>query len=216
MDLTNKATMAAKLREFSKDIDGAIQRAGGKVSPVTRGMGKRVVLDAFKTFDPKKAQLNTWVNTQLKRLTRTVRNARFTVKIPEASSARAMDVRNFVAETEAETGYPPSDLEIADKLHVPVRHVSRLRHSQTPEVVSGDMDMAESDGDDTQSMIREMVFDSLPDRDRVIMQHTLGMGGAPLLPGKEIARQLKISPPAVSQRVSHIRQLVDETEEAFA
>lgn len=64
-------------------------------------------------------------------------------------------------------------------------------------------------GDDARAW-QSFVYESLDPTDRVIMEHTLGMYGRPVMSNQEIARKLGITPSAVSQRKTRIQLRLDE------
>lgn len=195
---------------FDKDIDYAISARGGeKESPVSRGTARRLVIDAVKSYNPKQGtKIRTWVSTQLQQLGRKLRESRFTVKVPELAARRSFELKNEMARVEAETGFEPSVSDLADKLGISPSKISRLLASSTPEVLTEDTNVEEDD----KQFVHDMVYHSLPPKDKSIMQYLFGYGGSKLLPGKEVARRLKITPAAVSQRAAKIRAILQEAE----
>ena len=204
--------MSKLLGSMSGDIDRAIQTAGGKPSPLLRGTGKIAVVKAMNSFDPKSGtQFRSWAQTQLRSLVRPVRASRFAVKIPELRARQAAKIRNIIDERQAESGLEPSDSEIADRLGIPMARVASARGGVAPEVVSGEIFSKEDPVDDN-GMIQDFVYYSLPKTDQTIMEYALGYNGVKTLPSTEIARKLKISPSAVSQRLTKIRQMITNAE----
>ncbi len=60
----------------------------------------------------------------------------------------------------------------------------------------------------------QFLYHDLDPYDQVILEYGLGLNGSPKLPAAQIARRLKLSPGAVSQRASRIQQQLDELEDA--
>lgn len=56
----------------------------------------------------------------------------------------------------------------------------------------------------------DFVYRSVDPVDRLIMEHTLGLGGKPVVDSLTLARRLRLSPSAVSQRKSRIQQKLNE------
>ena len=59
----------------------------------------------------------------------------------------------------------------------------------------------------------DFVYAGLSPSDQFIMQHTLGLYGNPKLPTGEIARRLRITPGAVSQKAARIQAQLDARDE---
>ncbi|MFA5525222.1 MAG: sigma-70 domain-containing protein [Acholeplasmataceae bacterium] len=120
-----------------------------------------------------------------------------------------MRVKDIVAQLEADTGFEPADSDIADRLGISLKKVRQLRAGSVPEIINqGDNDVEEELTNE--GLLQDMVYADLDSRGKVIMEHLTGYNGAPVLPAKEIAKKLKISPAAVSQRLNTVRQLLAE------
>lgn len=200
------------LQSMSGDIDRSIRTAGGQPSPLLRGHGRLAVVKAMSSFDPKAGtQFRSWAQSQLRGLVRPVRASRFAVKIPELRAREASRIRNVIESRQAETGFEPSDAVIADQLGLPISRVSAVRGGEAPEVVSGEIFFKEAPADDN-GLIQDMVYYSLPPRDQTIMEYGLGYNNVKPMPSTEIAKKLKITPSAVSQRLSKIRKMMIDAE----
>ena len=202
------------LTSMSGDMDRAINTAGGKPSPLTRGFAKNAVIKSMNSFNPQSGtQFRSWANTQLRSLVRPVRGSKFTVKVPELRARQSAKVRNIIDEIQAETGFEPSDATIADLLAIPMSQVNSARSGTSPEVVGEDIYTRKEPEDDT-ALIRDMVYFSLPPRDQTIMEYAFGYNGVKVIPSMEIAKRLKVTPAAISQRLALIRRQMLTAEEA--
>ena len=207
--------MHAVLKVMAGDIDRAIQTAGGKPSPLTRGLAKNIVVEAVNTFDPKAGtQFRSWTQSKLRSLVRPIRSTRFTVKIPEARARESARVRSYIDSIQSETGFEPSDEIIADALAIPMNRVNQARVGISPEVV-GDEIWARPEAADNTALIHDMVYTDLDPISQTIFEYTFGYNGVKPEPSTEIARRLKISPSAVSQRLSKINTVMSEAEEGL-
>jgi hypothetical protein len=70
------------------------------------------------------------------------------------------------------------------------------------------------EGPDRSMLRAQFLYHDLDPHDQVILEYGLGLNGSPKLPAAQIARRLRISPGAVSQRASRIQQQLDELEDA--
>ena len=109
--------MRELLGVMASDIDGAIRRSGNEINPLNRGIAKRVVIHAAQSYNPTSgAQFGSWANTQLRRLTRELRQRRFATKVPETSAREAFRVHSMIAQIEADEGVLPTEAVLADRL----------------------------------------------------------------------------------------------------
>ena len=90
--------LSAVLDGVSPDLDRAIQSAGGSPNAITRGTARRAAIQAVQRYDPTKpgeghgkAQFRTFLNSNLQQLSRTMRQQKFTVNVPELSARRARE-----------------------------------------------------------------------------------------------------------------------------
>lgn len=208
--------LASLVSHMEPDINRAIVAAGAKPSPLTRGRAKQVVADAIVSYDPKKgANLRTWTSQQLQRLTRDLRNQRFVVRVPESVAREATNVQSVMQELQAD-GEVPTIQAVSERLGISHRRAEQLMSSPTPEVLSTEAVAQDSKDEDDDSLIRELVYGDASPQDQFLMEHVLGFKkGIKTMSGKEAAAELGISPSAVSQRLSNIRQRLQEAKEVL-
>ena len=53
------------------------------------------------------------------------------------------------------------------------------------------------------------MYDGLDDRSKLVMEHTFGMNGKPVIDNLALARKLRITPARVSQIRSEIQKKID-------
>jgi DNA-directed RNA polymerase specialized sigma subunit len=204
--------MSDLLDHLQPDMDRAISSYGGNVNPVARGTARMLAIKAVKSYQPKeKAQFRSWFNTQMQPLSRQMRDQKFTVKVPEAKARESFALRNALAELEAKNGLVPSEAELADQLHIPPKRIRALLAATTPEVVSENQS-PDTEPDETQYM-QDLVYHSVSPADQLIMQHAFGYGGHPILSGKDLAKKLRVTPAAVSQRVAKLQSMLQQAQQ---
>jgi DNA-directed RNA polymerase specialized sigma subunit len=219
--------------EFLKAVDPVILEGmnvyGGRAAnPMMRSRARRIALDAAAKYDPAKASLKTHLMAHLQGLRRYGAQQNQVIHVPEAV---ALD-QHHLAEAEAELadrlGRDPSDLELADHTGLSRRRIAHVR-GYRPAVPEGRL-AALADEDDEggagggfepavegpdRSMLRaQFLYHDLDPHDQVILEYGLGLNGNPRLPAAQIARRLRLSPGAVSQRAARIQKLLDEFEDA--
>ena len=216
--LRNKSpeSMSKVLDALSPTINSEITRYSGS-KPLLRSRAKVLAIKAVKSFDPMSgAKLNSWVVTNLKPLARYSIQQR-DIHIPEVAARQAAAVNTATEQLKDELGRDPTDEEIADELGISVKRVQAVRSKAVATVTSGTFD--EMDTDDASAVpavsksdpvpfATEAVYRDLSPEDKLIFDSATGSHGKPRIPGGEVAKQLGISPAAVSQRARAIGEQI--------
>ncbi len=214
--------MGLLLDAASPTIDSALKSyAGG--NPALRSRAKLLAVDAFKTYDPKKgAKISTHLMTQLQPLTRHARAFANVTKTPERVAMDIYRMRQSEQEFLNNQSRLPSDKELADHSGLSVRRLSKLRKYHLGEIAeSGLTEMDEGDQSimypgvhrqDPHAIWLEYVHHDLAPIDQKILEWRTGFNGNPVLANNEIAKRLKLSPGAVSQRAARIAKRLSEIE----
>ena len=160
---------------------------------------------ALHTYDPSKAQLNTHIVNSLHKMSRVVTQKQNIVRTPEEKIYGYRRYLKEVNDLQEELGRAPTDLEIKEKLGETGK-LSKFRPTTEhfyghPEATAPVMQELTTD-----AIGMAILYDQLSDRQKFIFEHTHGYKGAPVLSNKEIARQLGISPPAVTKHKNVIEK----------
>lgn len=206
---------ASLLNTASPVLDRALTTYAGRSNPILKAQAKSLALDAFKTYDPKRgAKLRTHLMIQLQPLRREAIKSSLILRMPErmAYDRRALD--DATSEFSSMFNRDPNDMELADKTGLSVKRIRMIR-AQQPAIVSTqlgeDLDVPVKDtrlGD----IWMDYVYHELDPVDKSILDWRLGQHGAPKLSNNEIARRLKITASAVSQRTGKIIARLQEGE----
>jgi DNA-directed RNA polymerase specialized sigma subunit len=199
------------LRAASPTIGKAISSfAGGDKS--YSGLAKRLAIDAFKTYDPKRgAKLNTHLFIRLKPLQREYTQRSSIFDVPERVQLERFRLEQAEQSLNDELGREPSDDELSDYLGLSKRRIAHVRSRSRRQFAEGQMRTPE--GEPTQPTTEvsspediwaEYVHHDLDPIDKKILEWKTGMYGKKVLSTNEIARRLRITPSAVSQRAAKI------------
>lgn len=170
-------------------------------------------VNAMKSFDPSKAQLNTWVQTNLQKASRYVKSNQNMGKIPEGQISQ---IRHFDATKEQlsqKLGHEPDTKTLADALGWSPRRVTQMIKERRKDLpASGfESDPAELLTPKELEAIKLMQYDLTPE-ERTVYEYTFGMNGRPRYQPGQIAKTTNIHP----SKVSRIRnKLVDKLKEAM-
>lgn len=125
--------------------------------------------------------------------------------------------RLTIAETELsdQLGRPPSVMELADYTHTPVKRITAIRAARmaVPESKTFDPETGSptiSQRENAQEVWSQYVYQSLDPTNQRIFEMVTGYGGTKTVPKQEIAKKLRISPSAVSQRIGVITKKLEE------
>lgn len=165
---------------------------------------RKLALEAFKTYDPSKAQLGTHVTNHQKHLQRYVLNYVNIGKIPENRALAVGKFQKIKQNLMEDLGREPNTIELADSLTWAPREVERMENELRK-------DLAITTGGEEEAFFENIMFstnitlellffvyyESDPE-EKLILEYTFGFGGKPKLEVKDIA--LHIGKPEVYVR----------------
>lgn len=196
------------------------QNSGLPVSAISLE-GQRLALKAISTYDPTKAQLNTHVTNNLKKLNRYVTNYQNVGHIPEPRALMIGKYNIIYANLEAEKGREPTVEELSDAMQVSIAEIDRLQSELRKDLL---IDVIEEDEDSVgfyeyispqaenprlKDAIEFTYFDADP-VDKKILEYTLGLHGTPRRKAKEISMLLKLSENDLKKRKLDLAQKIKE------
>ena len=204
--------LANVITALEPTINSEVQRFSGP-KPLLRGRAKTLAVKAIRTYDPaSKAQLRSWVITQLQPLARYGQQLR-PVHAAEVAIRQAAEVNRIRGELGDELDRDPSPQELADATGISVTRIRKLREQVKPALTesvftTGDSeDVSRLPGTTLPNRLdtaEEVVYDSLDPRDKRIFDWKTGKHGKPALLNQEIAKRLGVTPAMISQRSQQI------------
>ncbi len=218
---------SALLQATAPVLDSALRSYGGSnPSPTLKSRAKLMALDAMKTYDPTRAKLRTHLMVQLQGLRRHSARESQMVSLPERVGLDMHRLSQAENELRDELSRDPSDTELMEHTGLSLKRLQHIRqakpayaegfiHSRTAsEENPGGMDPAVMAGAGDDAAWNEFVYHDVDPTDQLIMEHTLGLHGKPVLPKQEIARRAGISPAAISQRAARLQEKLNQRETA--
>jgi hypothetical protein len=208
----------ALLQQLRPDIDRAISAhlGQGASNPVLLGRARRMALDALPRYEPEQASLSTYLVSQLAGLRRFQRKQTQSLRVPERVGFQNAKLLAAEGELEAELGRPPSEREIAQRTGIPLPRLAQIRRQALGERPEGSFVSPEGGTwnpavqTQTSKLWAELVHEDLQPTNQFILEHTVGLFDKPVLSNQEIARRLKLTPGAISQRRAVIQALLDK------
>jgi DNA-directed RNA polymerase specialized sigma subunit len=207
---------AALMTYIDPYIRSAVRRHTGSDSPVNVGRAKSMMIDAIGRYDGR-ASMATFVDRQLLPMQRWAAKHRAGVKVPTSYAQERRKLAQAEQDFETDKGRLPSRAELADYSGISLSRIQKVLSTNLPSL--SEKELATSEGfaqagdqgveDDGQLWLKSVYY-SLNPTNQFIMEHTMGLYGAKPLSNSEIAKKLKISPGAVSQRKANIQKLLNE------
>lgn len=164
---------------------------------------------AINTYDPKRgANLKTHVYNTLKRLQRFAAQRREVVHLPENVRLDAYAVRRFNDTFREDNDRDANFDEVADGTGLSLRRIRKANRLGS-EMSENKRTSETGDSLTTQKVSahdvwQDYVYHDLDNINKKIFEWTTGYLDSPVLPKKEIARRLHITPAAVSGRINTI------------
>lgn len=210
----NKSAIMGKLQPVIKPH---LSQYGN--NPLITGQAKLLAINAMGSYDPAKGSLRSHIGSAMQGLQRQAAQMNQMIDIPERVAIESEKLREAENMLEGDLGRPPSDLELSGHLGMSAKRLGYIRKLRRPtnngKFTDEDGAVYTPDGvnsgDDTLGDIwQELVYHDLQPHDQVIMEHTLGLNGKPILENRQLADKLRLSPGAISQRKQRIQNMLDE------
>ena len=209
------------LNALEPEIKRGITAHVGQSNPLMRSRARRIALQAAGSYDPtRNAKLGTHIVNQLEGLKRVSRKQTQILRVPERVSMDQQRVERARLELVDRLGRDPSYVELSDSTGLSrhrLDHIRKFKHSVAEGALSSTR--GEDSGgflpevDQINHTWTEIVYDDLDDINRKILEWTLGLHGEPQLSNQDIARKLRLSPGAISQRKSAIQRILNREDE---
>ena len=212
-------TTTKLLATVKPSIDKAISAHVGQDNPLLRSRAKTMSLTAMQSYDPTRARIGTHLMNQLQGLKRVNRQQQQIISVPERIALESHHLREGENELRDRLGRDPSSVELADHTGISLRRLAHVRKYR-PAVAEGFFSQMGGDDEDggfapavdQQSPTdhwTELVYGDLDSSSQLILEHTLGLHGKPVLQNQALAAKLGISPGAVSQRKLLLQRKLD-------
>lgn len=216
------------IKALMPTINYALGSLNATDDPLIKAKAKVYAARAIDKFDPGfGTSLNTYVSSQLRKLTRTVRDARNPIKIPEAQIYEAQALAEAEQKFIDENGREPDLTELSDASGMSLKKIGDIRAKYIKQVSEGQYyrgtgsdetdDKSSSAADEgvenvdfTEEALR-YVHAGLNHRDKKILEWTTGMFGSNQLSPAEISTRLKISQSQISRVLNRLAQDVNST-----
>ena len=205
--------MSSIVSALNPTLNSEIQRYKGP-KPILKTQAKKLAIKAVKSYDPASpAKLRSWVITNLQPLTRYGRSITSPMHASELAVRQAAELEATRQRLSDELGDSPTDDQLADEMGISTKRITRLRELVKPTLSEQgfsseeggevyDVAIKNVGTDPALRTAQEMVFQSLDDRDKKIMDLKTGYNGKKAIDNMSIANRVGGSPAFSGQRLS--------------
>ena len=200
--------------ELSGTVNSAITSYGNGNQSL-RVPAYKIVFDAMHTFDPDKGvDFKTHAYNNLKRLNRIQAKRTNIVSVPETVANDTRTITKAIASFYDEYGRDPNDDELSDITKLSKKRIDKIlngRHiiSGSESVTEEGADRVHKSGISSDTLI-DYLYSSSDNIDKKIIEMSAGRNGSKIYSNSQIASRLNITPAAVSQRMSKLRDKMTE------
>jgi DNA-directed RNA polymerase specialized sigma subunit len=219
-------SMAAALEAADPVINNAITSyAGG--NKTLRTQAKKLAARGIQTYDPERgAQLHSHLMNQLQPLRRLHQQRSNVIHVPERVQVDLFKLRQAQQGFFDRFGREAADTELAEHLGLPQSRIRHLRKFMKQERAESSMQSISDEGEEPfypgsssakpEDIWTEYVHHDASPIDQKILEWKTGFNGKEILSTQDIARKLRISPSAVSQRATRMAQQLKRLQEEGA
>ena len=202
-------------------ISSAITSYAPGSAPAVRSKARVLVAKAFNTYDPaRKVKLNTHLYNQLQPLYREG-GTYSSVHTPERVTLDLKAMKRGFSELEDTLGREPSDREISDHTGMSSKRLKKLRSYDKPQMMESFFEPAEGSDQDSNlpatekmaNLWEDYAYHSMSSPDQAIYDMKMGRNGRKAMSVTAIAKSMKISSGAVSQRLGRISKILQEAQQ---
>lgn len=205
-------------------INNALRAYGADRDPIAKAQARLLVLGGLKRYDPDRAGVSTFVNSELRRMGRLTQQAKSPIPVPERQWRDYQELLSAQTEFEAEEGRAPTIDELSERTRLSPKRIVAIRSRSRPVVYES---RVYTPGDEAGTALGNerpdysdlqlgAFYDSLTDPiDKNVFEWTTGVNGAEIIPKTEIAGRLRLTPAAISQRTAKLSDRLGQFQADF-
>ena len=202
------------LKTLKPTIESALTSYAGTEKDSLRTKATLMALHAVDTYDPaKRAQLKSHVFNHLKGLNREKARRFNAVHIPENVLLERNRINKEYKAFQAEHDREPTMDELSDATGLSHKRIEYAENNNTQrsssQLLSEKGDSLFKRTGDSQKIWSDYVYHDLDGPDKKIFEWSTGYGGVVKISKGDIARRLRISPAAVSRRITKIIHMLE-------
>jgi len=213
-------TVTPLVKSLDPMISKALSSYGYAGDPNMKTTAQLHVIKALPRFDPKRAQLGTFVFNELKRLQRLGPKQQHAIPMPEQAAFDLKSIQRVEHDLSYKLGREPNHDELADATGLASRRIQAIKKrygmpTLTEQSFATDEGFIEVPGqrsgsDESQELWTEAVYYEMDPVDKKIFDWSTGLHGQSKISKTNMAAKLGISIPAITQRAQRISKKLTE------
>lgn len=210
--------LSVVVNALTPTINYNLRSRGLDKDPLFRNKAKLFTAEAIKKYDPSyKANLSTFVNSNLQQLNRAKRKASQVVAVSDRTQLDKYALEQARIRFEDKHGREPDLNELADESGFPKTKIEKLRNTDIAQVSDSALENSPTNIVPTWTQeAMDYVYDDTDYLNRKIMEYKFGYRGSPTIQENyEIANKLKIHPSQIGRRLFRITKKIEELEQAL-
>lgn len=180
---------------------------------IIEAKAKQFALNAFKTYDPNKASINTHLYNHLSPLSRMIYENQNVAKLPEHQIQLIGSINTAKEYLKDVLNREPNAVDIADHLSLPVKHIQRVLTNNRKDLLfdSDAEDIQFQSTNSTNILTRrlESLRNHLPQDEKEKLDHLIGYN-VPALSPQAFGKKYKMKPYEVSRLKEHFAKKIKE------
>ena len=165
---------------------------------ILKSYGKKFMLDAFKTYNPKKGKLANHIAINLQRLHRVNYETSGTLRMSEELQSGVNLYKTAYNSLLNKYMREPTIEELSDKLNWSKSKVIRTKNALRKEIAHSTLEVAPATIQ-TQDPIIDYIYEDLSPEEKIVFQYRTGYNNSPILNISKIAKKVKLSPSKISK-----------------
>ncbi len=206
----NPADLQRLLDQMEPMIAREVNRWSNSMSrSLLMSEGKRLAVDAFKTYDPKQgAALSTYIASRLPKLSRLTYAHMNAARMSETQAMQFHTYSTAANELREQHGREPSHDELADHLGwAPKKLTDFQRQANRKEFVESE---EHPDNETSEDHLVDFIYHDLTPQQKKIFEYTTGYGGNPKKSGQMIMVELNLTQGMLSYQKNLIIKAVEK------
>lgn len=189
---------------------------GAHGDPLIRSKAMLATAEAVQSYDPTKgASLPTYVTSQLRQLTRDIRQQRNPIAIPERLQLDRYSLEKAKKSFVDKHGRDPDMLELADHTGLPLKRIQKIHAGEMSMGTEGEDGHAAHSEPDFEQEALHYVYHDADHTDRRVLDLRTGFAGHPIMEAKDVAVVLGLTPSQLSRRSARLATKVQKIHESL-
>ena len=209
--------LSAVVKALGPTVNYALGAVGAQGDPLVKSKALVYAAQAVQKYDPVHgASLPTYVSSNLRQLSRTARQSKSIVKMPERIQLDAYHLSESAKKFQDLHGREPDSLELADLSGMPLRRIEKVRkYARSLPSEASMPEGAEQNATDFTQEAMDYAYHDADHLDRRILEMKTGYAGHPILSAPEIGAKLGLTPSQLSRRSAKLTYRINELQNAL-